>query len=58
LISLEVDNSNYLQLFYGLKSLRKIKIIQEFYTINKINEIFDPSQIFELDIGSLKSGED
>jgi hypothetical protein len=58
LISLQVMDSDYLQLFYGLKSLRKINISQEFYTINKINEIFDPSQIFELEIEEVISGEE
>jgi hypothetical protein len=57
LIFLQVEDSRYLQLFYGLKSLRKIDI-DEFDTINKINEIFDPSQIFELIIGKVKSGEE
>jgi hypothetical protein len=58
LISLEVDDSNLLELFYGLKSLRKIKISLQSYIINKINEIFDPSKIFELDIGEVRSEEE
>ena len=56
LISLHVDNSNFLKIFSGLKSLREIIIIN-FDTIENIDEIFDPKQIIKFEAAYLKNAE-
>jgi hypothetical protein len=56
LISLHVDNSNFLKIFSCLKSLREIIIIN-FDTIENIDEIFDPKKIIKLEAAYLKNAE-
>ncbi len=45
MISLKIDNSNELQHFKGLNSLRIIHFNGPFYGIDKIHDVFDPSKI-------------
>ena len=54
--SLSVVNSYELNYFRGLKSLREI-YVQEWDGIIEIDEIFDPSKLLKLKIGSIRNKE-
>jgi hypothetical protein len=57
LATLEITDSNFLQFFSELKSLKKITFSNFFDTIKNIDEIFDPSKILELEVGDVRNAE-